>query len=532
MEIIPAKGVYSPGEPIKLFLRKNNQVNVNICILSLDKVIERITVVCTSEKTEIILRENYDPGKGYGVFCCSDSGESCRTVFDVQNGITIFRYGFLSDFSHNDADSMDTDCLVKYHINTVQFYDWVYRHDTFLPQTDEYSDLMGKRNVFSVIKKKIEQCHQRGMRAIGYGAVYAAGIEFAKKHPDWRLYAEKEKPLLFIDVFSIMNLRTSWQKHIISEYESAVQKVGFDGIHMDTYGCPKVAYDEQGNTVHLENDFTDLIHNTRKQLHDATLIFNNVGAWPLEETMRSEVDAVYIEVWPPFDKYHHLRDLILKAETSDKPVILAAYPAAFRTDTPERGLNSQLVLMSAIAANGASQLWFGEENAAITQGYYVDYYKLPEEHESILCNYNDFFVRYEELLYDSALKDVGMKHFGWDNIEYQCSHPCSVDGRAETIWLMIREKPGKKLICMLNLCGDKSENWAYGRNDVLDLENVVLSVQVFGKIKKIISASPDFEYGNCKGCEYTILYKKHGPQAEITIERIHRFTFVLIETEE
>ena len=42
----------------------------------------------------------------------------------------------------------------------------------------------------------------------------------------------------------------------------------------------------------------------------------------------------------------------------------------------------------------------------------------------------------------------------------------------------------------------------------------------------------DFEYGNCKACEYTVLYQKQGPQVDIKIDKIHRFTFVLIETEE
>ena len=85
------------------------------------------------------------------------------------------------------------------------------------------------------------EIHKRGMKALGYGAVYAAGAEFAEKHPGWRLYAEKGKPLLFIDVFSIMNLRSAWHEHIISEYGKAVHEVGFDGIHMDTYGFPKTA---------------------------------------------------------------------------------------------------------------------------------------------------------------------------------------------------------------------------------------------------------------------------------------------------
>lgn len=76
----------------------------------------------------------------------------------------------------------------------------------------------------------------------------------------------------------------------------------------------------------------------------------------------------YVEVWPPLETYGQLKALILKVKEAQKPVVLAAYPAFFRTEEAERALNAQLVLMSAIAAHGATQLWFGEENAAIAQG--------------------------------------------------------------------------------------------------------------------------------------------------------------------
>ena len=531
MELILNKSVYTPGETVLLKLQGTKKEDISLSVFSLDEEVEQLRLSCEEGENEFSLKGNFLPGKGYGIVCISESGENCRTAFDVQEKTTVFRYGFLSDFSTEESDA-DIQSLVKHHINAVQFYDWVYRHDSFLPPEDEYSDLMGKHNSLPVIRKKISQCHEHGLKAIGYGAVYAAGSAFAEKHPEWRLYAEKNRPLKFIDVFSIMNLRSGWKEHIISEYGKAMDDVGFDGIHMDTYGFPKTALDADGKVVHLEDDFVSLISEVREQHRDSTLLFNNVGAWPAEKTVRTETDAFYIEVWPPFEKYCHIKELIGMAKTSGKPVILAAYPAAFRTNTPERGLNAQLVLMCAIAAHGATQLWFGEDNAAITQGYYADYYPLPAAHEIALRRYDDFFVRYEELFFDDALKDVSMTHCGWDNVEYQCSHRCSVDGRGDTIWLIIREKPGRKLISLLNLCGDESENWADGRNDVTDQTEVMLRVQCFGNIKRVLAASPDFEQGNCKKCRYMLKQDKQGPQLELRLERIHRFSFVLIDTEE
>ncbi len=111
------------------------------------------------------------------------------------------------------------------------------------------------------------------------------------------MYARKGDPLRFIGVFAIMNLESGWAEHIVSQYRAVVQ-VGFDGIHMDTYGFPKTALDASGGTVHLEDDFAPLIQRTRGVLPEATLVFNNVGGWPVERTMESSVDAVYIEVWP------------------------------------------------------------------------------------------------------------------------------------------------------------------------------------------------------------------------------------------
>lgn len=529
MEIYAEKGVFTPNEKILLTIVSDTDCHAVLRVSSLDRTVGEYGLYCPAGESCFGLSAmNCDFG-GFGVLLMGN-GEEASCAFDVQRDRRVFRYGFLSDFSPSDDDGADVLAMAKHHINAVQFYDWSYRHDELVAPVDEYQDMMGKSNSFPVIRRKIKACHERGMKALGYGAVYAASEGFAEKHPDQRLYTGTG-PLRFIDVFSIMNLRSGWSEHIVNEYCRAVD-AGFDGIHMDTYGFPKTALDNTGHTLHLEDDFPALIDCTRKALPDSTLVFNNVGAWPVERTMEEAVDAVYIEVWPPFDRYHHLKELVLTAKKAGKPVVMAAYPAAFRTASAQEALSSQLILSCVFAAHGVTQLWFGEENAAVTQGYYADYSRLTPEQERILRQYDDFFVRYEELFFDDSLQDVSMTHFGWDNMEYRCSLPASVSGEPGKLWLILREKPGKKLISVINLCGESSDFWAEGHGECEAQKNVTLDVQFFGTVKKALTATPDTMRGDLCAMEYSIMQGGHGPELHLTLTEITRFTFILIETEE
>ncbi len=123
----------------------------------------------------------------------------------------------------------------------------------------------------------------------------------------------------------------------------------------------------------------------------------------------------------------HIKQIILSAKAAKKPVVWRRIPRRFGWIRQTR-VEAQLVLMSAIAAHGATQLWFGEENAALTQGYYADYTRLSVEQEHLLRTYDDFFVRYQTLLFSDALTDVSWTHCGWDNEEYACDAPYSVCG--------------------------------------------------------------------------------------------------------
>ncbi|MEA4914707.1 MAG: glycoside hydrolase family 66 protein [Christensenella sp.] len=532
MELYPEKGRYLPGEEILLAIQYDGAADhFRISVFRMDVCIQKFDVKRTGKRTRVLLPPVKDSFCGLGVRCEADTGERASCAVDIQERLRVFRYGFLSDFSRLEAEDADVLAMAKHHVNAVQFYDWSYRHDTLVASEEDYTDMMGKSNSLAVIRRKIEACHARGMRALGYGAVYAASESFAERHPDWRLYARKGEPIRFIDVFAIMNLESGWQYHIVSQYRSAVA-AGFDGIHMDTYGFPKSALDADGKVAHLENDFSPLIEQTRAVLPEATLVFNNVGGWPVERTMHAPVDAVYIEVWPPYARYEHLRQLILMAKQAQKPVVLAAYPAPFRLDTPERALNAQLVLMSAIAAHGATQLWFGEENAALTQGYYADYSRLSPEQERQLRAYDGFIVRYEELLFDDTLLDVSMTHCGWDNEEYACNTPCSVTGEGGKLWLILREQGNRKLMILINLSGDDSSLWNEGRNAPTERKNVTLQVQTFSALKTAWMASPDRDFGAAETIECKRVENPRGDTLSFCLPSIERFAILYLETEE
>lgn len=528
MQIFPKKGVYYPNEPISLTVEPRN-INLTYRIQMYDKDM-RVFEGSFAGAEDIIVIPPKKPFAGYCVLCLSSTGDTASCAVNVQSDGSVFRYGFLSNFTAEDKDE-DIISMSKHHIDAVQFYDWSYRHDQLVSPTETYIDMMGKENRLSVIKRKIFACHSCGMKAIAYGAVYASCEEFAQQHQDWRLFCGKGKPLRFIDVFSIMNPASPWRNHLIKQYTAALQ-LGFDGIHMDTYGFPKSSIDINGTPVRLENELPRLISDTRNALPDATLVFNNVGAWPLYNTVKSPVDAVYVEVWPPYERYCHIKNLIEQMSQSKKPMVVAAYPAAFRTDSAERGLNSQLILMSAISLHGATQIWFGEDCRAITQGYYEDNYELSSEQEAILRKYDDFFVQYQEILYDTTLQDVSFSHCGWDNQEYCCNVPFSVDGAAEKLWLILRENARQKVISFINLCGDSCDLWANGREAPSLIPKATFEIQVEQDVSGVYYATPDSENPLPVECDFTYKQTDRSKVVCFTIKNLFRCGLIWIRFKE
>lgn len=541
IDAYPHKAQYLLGEEVTLTVSFANSSDApRPCALAceiacLDQTIRQVRaelILPPGEMEHVINLGTFDGPHGCGVDIRLLEGNTpagtAHTAFDcVTHPRERMRYGFLSEFSASDDDTADVDWMRRMHINYVQFYDWAYRHHDLVSETDLYTDLMGKPNSLSTIRAKIDACHRYGMRALGYGAVYAAGRDFYERHPDWALRDDTGAPLVFIDTFYYMDIRRvcPWHDHIVGEYRRAVA-FGFDGIHMDTYGFPKRALSDstgERETVRLEEHFPALIGDTHTALaaiKDADLIFNCVGNWPVPETARSPLSALYIEVWPPYTRYHHIQSLIADARrvSDGRPVILAAYLAPFRTCAdPGQAEAAALLLTAAIASCGASHLLVGEDGAALTQGYYADYTPLREAFAGTLRGYYDFIVRYGDILFDPGMRDVSLTHTDGDNREYVFSGaPTGPCGEAGKVWTVIRENGLLSSISFINLTGCDD---AWNEPKVRPQATAGLTVEILltGKIDRIFWASPEREGGRAVSCPYTTRNSAFGRYMTVDI---------------
>ena len=525
-ELATCKGNYHPNEPITLTLALGGVKAdaAEITLTRLEKTAGTLCLPLEGEQTLITLPAMGEDNACYGIearlLCGGRETGHAATAAAV--GASVVRYGFLSDFL--PEDDADIACMAKYHISHVQFYDWSYRHDTLVSPSDEYSDMMGKHNSLPVIRQKIAACHERGMLALAYGAVYAASQSFWESHKSWGLYSADHQPLRFISVFYYMDIEGPWREHLFSQYLDAMRRAGFDGIHMDTYGEPKRALSAQGETRELETALPKLINDTDAFLRRAGetphLIFNNVGAWPAGLTCQEPQDAVYMELWQPMDRLRHIRQAIMLAQPANKPVVVAAYPTPFRTDTPERALYGQLILSFAIALCGATQMFIGERDAVLTQGYYADYVRLEGWQTEKIKAYQDFFVRYQELLFDRSYRDVSLTHSGGDNREYSCDRPFSQEAEPGKLWLTFREHGPKKLIGLINLVSAADDLWNQGKEKPAVQENITLHVLTLHPVECAWYATPDERDGAAQKLDCLCTQTEYGVDAAICIPRL------------
>ncbi|MEK3883355.1 glycoside hydrolase family 66 protein [Paenibacillus sp. PL2-23] len=565
-DLYPLKAQFASGEEVALAVELANgavqaaTLHIRVFIRELDRIVRHCELAVEApaqDEVRVELKlgsfEAAFVGLGADAELLMDGEVVSRlsTAFDVADDWRrATRYGFLSDFGAEQAgDASDVLWMTKLHLNLVQFYDWMYRHDDLVSAEEVYMDLMGRSVSRKVVEEKIALCHAHGMKAVAYGAVYAASKAFAEQHPDWRLYTGAGEPYDFIGIFNIMNISPAspWHGHIVAEYGKAVEQLGFDGIHMDTYGFPKTAWSRLEGVPRLERleeQFPALIESTREALSelkdDVCLIFNNVGNWPVDTVARASQDAIYVEVWKPYERYHHLREIIGWAQhlSGGKNVILAAYLKPFRElDALGEGgaENGYRLLNAVVSAHGAHHLLHGENGGVLTQGYYVDYSRLRPGFMRVVRDYCDFGVRYGHVLYAEGMRDVSMTHADGDNMEYTFEgFPFSTYGEAGKVWTVIREKPELKLVHFINLVSASDDRWNEAKETPSPVEGRIVRVAVDGEVESVLLASPDAHGGQALPLAFRLETTPRGYTAVIALPPLQFWDVVLVrvKTEE
>ena len=593
----PDKATYHPGQDALIIVRLRNDgvadysgsVIARLFWLT-DEITETHMPLTLARDETCDLRLKMDVPvtdfRGYGVDIevTDEAGHSVActtTALDVLSDWPLApRYGFFADFSANEPDTVGrVTQLSKYHINVVQYYDWMYRHYQLLPpdgQT-EFVDALGRKLSLETVRRKIELGHERNMAALAYGAVYGAEPEFVDKHRDLALYKADGTPESIENLFYTMDIRrgSPWHDLIINEYVKAVTDMPFDGIHMDQYGFPKSAFvgSADGPAVFLDEHFGPLIDDSARAVQEAKssakVIFNCVNDWPTERVATSDQAAIYIEVWSPHDSYSDLRRLILKAKeaaSGQKQIILAAYMSPLLNAKPEMLESAEVatrLTTATIFANGGFHLLMGEGDGALDDPYYPKYATLRPEFANVMRRYYDFFVRYENWLVDPALEDISEDALGTrsgdprptgsgdprptgsgDPCPTESGDPCPTGsgglrqteglvslgvanyghrGRKGEVWTLVHEGPDLLTINLVNLTGLVNDYWNLLHQPPTTLEE--FSVELDLAAEAVYLASPDCDGGRAIRLEANVT----AGRTQFVVPRLEYWNLIIVQ---
>ncbi|MEA2593783.1 MAG: dextranase [Thermomicrobiales bacterium] len=526
-DVAPNRASYRPGEVARVTVTLTNELatpivgRLSLSLRCLDRELDRLEMPVTvvpglSELTlDHSLPSTAPCGYGLDVTFVDETGNAIAEGSGALDVLEWWsqrpRYGFLSDFPP-DADPAEinarVDSLCRYHLNVVQFYDWMWRHYRLLPPSEEFADALGRRLSLTTVRALIAGVQERGMAAFAYGAVYGAEPEFADVRPELVLLDDEGKRISLAELFYIMNIApdSPWVSLIVAEFAEVVRVLGFDGIHLDQYGFPKTAVTAIGERVDLAEHFPLLIDRARvavvAERPDAGVIFNAVGNWPIETVAPTSQDAVYVEVWPPDEDYADLRRLIHdgKRLSGGKPVILAAYLSPFLDAEPSSLAEAEtaaLLATATIAASGGSHLLLGEREGVLCDPYYPKYATLRGCFVDRMRTYYDFVVRYGDWLVGQDVEpDDGL----WFSL---AGARLARDPEPGAVWAIGTRKGGYRMIHLINLTDQADTTWNALRTPPAELTDFVLTLDGVPSLRRAMVLTPDADYGRPREVELT-----------------------------
>ncbi len=507
--VIPDKSFYHPGEAVTLSVQMSTgedasaATRVEARITCLTTTITTLTAPLTDGQAELMWQPPISAPRGYGLdLTAYDANDavvaSGSTAFDVlDRWIQAPRYGFFSDFTPARAGDAETlNWLLRHHINGLQFYDWQYRWEDLLPDDDEATaDGMGRPISMATTTHLIDLIHSGNIAAMPYTAIYGASMPFYEQHKDWALVGADGVLFTLGGFIAILDPSpgSAWNQHLLAEFADVLDHSNFDGIHIDQYGSPKRGFDQAGDPVDLAEVFPQFIDQSAaivqdKRGDDGVTIFNLVGNWPVETVAPSDEDAVYLEVWPPYNDYLDLNRIIVNAEHwgGGKPVIIAAYIP------PAQAINWRLA-NAVVFASGATYIETGEPHKLLAEAYFPNYGTLNPADEPLLERYYDFIVRYENVLSldttaaaNDRVRTVGI--VANDGSDVRTNGIRSND----RVVPIVRAGATFETYSLLNFVGIDASEWnAPTTVPPSPFDNLAVSISVSRPVRQVWTASPD-----------------------------------------
>lgn len=406
------KATYAPGEAATIYVDVDGATGTrtaHIQITHLNETVWENDVTFTANGGKTTVPISWTPPttdhQGYLVSITID-GKQIVTAIDVSSDVTTYpRYGYSVDFMPGET-SAESDAMMKelaqvYHVNIIQYYDWMYRHEKILPdEGDEWVDMFGHTLSRQTIQQRIDAGHAYNQKAMAYQMSYMAREGYTENgvDPKWGLYSSQTnhnidynpsdnstisgidqylfplegKPAPLLMTFNPLN--TDWQNFMANQYKGAINTLDFDGIQIDQmgdfWGRDAQYYDYDGNYVNLGESFAPFTNAIKRQLTEnnsaKNIVTMNAVNGGSEDYFSSNsiistanTDFAFSELWGNSDSYKKVNDFInwQKMQDGGKAIVLAAYMNQYDINgTTYSYSNAQLTGVHTNSENGVTYI--------------------------------------------------------------------------------------------------------------------------------------------------------------------------------
>jgi dextranase len=423
-----------------------------------------------------------------------ESGTYCIEAIDAEGGLVGEEFTTVGPHQgerpvHGFATSFRSDAVadvLTWHralrSTVVQIYDWMPSYTEPLGATSGWVDPSNRPVSFDALCGLAAGLKELGAVAHAYAPIYAVGNAFAHEHPEMLLYEDNGQPIRFLDQIVLANPgNEEWQHHFAASYGSAMDAIGFNGLHVDTYGYPRVSNDANGNEVDIRAAYEAFLLHLRVERPSDLISFNQVNGVPSAARLPEEPTFRYCEVWPPNDGWRHFEGLMDRSSgraglvNSDRPRepllrgSIACYPPVWGIDSAEGPIDEieredalrTVVYTEAITTClGGSSLMFGDVRAVLCDPYYPKHARLDDAEAKKVIAWRRFSLRCRDLF--SEGEDTSWYEIGDENGAVAISADAPVRPEPEGGSLFARVVHGEDLISVgvIDLTGSNSATWS------------------------------------------------------------------------
>jgi len=539
------KALYEPGEAVTFTLKEKPAGTLTVRYFHLGELLKEEPVGDTSWSWTPPANDF----KGYmaALYETKNGQEQLlhTIAVDVSSDWTRFpRYGFLSSYSRltEEQIAQQIATLSRYHINGLQFYDWLHDHHRPLAGTadnplESWPDLLGRTNYLSTVQGYIDAAHEKGMKTMFYNLAFGALRNASSDGVDeaWYLYrdpnhGEKDNhhldPPFRSSIWLINPGNSDWQAYLAARHDDVYRVFNFDGYHIDQLGNRGTVYDYHGNTVDLAAGYALFIAAMKQAQPNKRLVMNAVSDYGQPQIAQSGTDFLYNEVWGERHSFEDLARVITEnnqLSNGHKPTVLAAYVNYGKSGSTGYVNTPGVLLANAVIFSfGGAHLELGEHYLA-NEYFPNNNLQMKSALKESLLHYYDFMTAYQNLLRDGG-EPVQVDISAVDEKLIVENWPAS-QGSVAVNGKMF---PARDVIHLINFTDANSMAWRDNngtQKEPAAIANAALTVKSRKPVKNVWFASPDHQGGVAVSLPFT----QQGDKVTFTLPLLKYWDMVVLE---